>query len=108
MHPPESPLVPMIDLPSGIRTVAIPIHFLVLSPCSAMGKLRMILATMETPTPSALALYVGYGKQPLGLTAYFLSGVLQANEYCNQTQDYLSQRWTSRCTIPSHTPNIPN
>ena len=62
MHHPKDPFVPSNRTPSGIRTVAMHILFLVLSPCSAMEKLRMTSATMETPTPLALVLCVGYGK----------------------------------------------
>ena len=53
-----------------------------------MGRPRMISGTMESPMPSVLVLYVGHRKRFLSLSDLF-SGVFQANEHCDQTEDYL-------------------
>ena len=63
LHPP----LPPIKFPTATRTRATHIRSLVLLPCLAMARLRMILTMMETPPPSALALCVDHGLQPPSL-----------------------------------------
>ena len=67
----------------------------------------MISATMGIPTPSVPAPCVARGTLPLDSPNVVFSGFLQANEYRNKTQDYLSSGWTSGCTFFSCTFDIP-